>query len=111
MNQEIKQLWVAALRSGEYEQARGRLRDGDTFCCLGVLCDLHHKAGLGYWYGEYYADENEALPGAVVDWAGVPDFNPSIKDIPLAVYNDGNSTDDIRPHSFQEIADLIEQHL
>lgn len=28
--------WVAALRSGDYQQATGALRVGDTYCCLGV---------------------------------------------------------------------------
>ncbi len=36
--------WFAALRSGVYAQGRGQLckgtREGDVFCCLGVLCDL-----------------------------------------------------------------------
>jgi hypothetical protein len=35
----LKEL-VAALRSGEYTQARGRLRTKDQYCCLGVACDL-----------------------------------------------------------------------
>lgn len=32
--------WIAALRSGEYEQTRGALNDENGFCCLGVACDL-----------------------------------------------------------------------
>lgn len=49
--------WIAALRSGEYHQAPGRLRaleipdastgspgaPRDAFCCLGVACDLYAK--------------------------------------------------------------------
>ena len=41
MKQKIKALWVAALRSGDYEQGIGQLRNENKFCCLGVLCDLH----------------------------------------------------------------------
>jgi hypothetical protein len=37
---------VAALRSGEYEQANDRLADGETRCCLGVACEL---LPFGYW--------------------------------------------------------------
>lgn len=44
LNPEIKKKWVKALRSGKYNQCDGQLRQGDTFCCLGVLCDLHRKA-------------------------------------------------------------------
>lgn len=46
MRSSIKSKWVGALRSGQYEQAQGRLgifnREGgkDMYCCLGVLCDV-----------------------------------------------------------------------
>lgn len=49
MKQELKTRWIAALRGGEYQQGKGRLRReesmGDSFCCLGVLCDLVSKDG------------------------------------------------------------------
>jgi len=32
--------WQAALTGGRYVQGRGQLRKGDTFCCLGVWCDI-----------------------------------------------------------------------
>lgn len=44
--------WVRALRSGEYEQTRGRLRDATGFCCYGVACDLIDPdgwEGAGNW--------------------------------------------------------------
>ncbi len=37
---------IAALRSGDYAQTRGTLRRADTYCCLGVACDL---SGQGEW--------------------------------------------------------------
>lgn len=41
MKADIKQRWVAALRSGIYKQGKSALCKSDgTFCCLGVLCDL-----------------------------------------------------------------------
>jgi hypothetical protein len=48
MNQEYKNEWVKALRSGEYEQGTGKLCSIDengknSFCCLGVLYDLAVK--------------------------------------------------------------------
>lgn len=36
MDAKLKADWVAALRSGEYEQARLRLRDGQKLCCIAV---------------------------------------------------------------------------
>jgi len=32
--------WVAALRSGKYEQGAGALNADGRFCCLGVACDI-----------------------------------------------------------------------
>lgn len=43
MNPEIKALWLAALRSGEYKQGRGALSSDGEYCCLGVLCDIMVK--------------------------------------------------------------------
>lgn len=45
MNQQMKARWIAALRSGEYRQARRYLKKGGGFCCLGVLCDLVDPGG------------------------------------------------------------------
>jgi len=38
--EEIKTKWIAALRSGDYTQARHELNSGDGFCCLGVLAEV-----------------------------------------------------------------------
>lgn len=42
MDKAIKARWVAALRSGKYKQGAGVLHnvDKNTFCCLGVLCEI-----------------------------------------------------------------------
>lgn len=32
--------WIAALRSGKYNQTQQRLQDNEGYCCLGVACDL-----------------------------------------------------------------------
>lgn len=48
MNAEIKTKWLEALRSGKYKQAQGVLRTADnTFCCLGVLCDIMYPDNWG----------------------------------------------------------------
>lgn len=55
MDPRIKQMWIAALRSGDYKQAKRRLRiehsDGSaSYCCLGVLCELYRQeTGEGEW--------------------------------------------------------------
>jgi hypothetical protein len=41
MKESIRTKWLAALRSGEYEQNREcLLRINNKFCCLGVLCEV-----------------------------------------------------------------------
>jgi hypothetical protein len=59
MNEQFKDLnvlqmtrWINALRSGDYNQCQNVLKDGDSFCCLGVLTDLLIKDGSikGSWY-------------------------------------------------------------
>ena len=40
MDRKYKAEWLKALRSGEYQQARGKLYDGTGYCCLGVLCKV-----------------------------------------------------------------------
>jgi hypothetical protein len=44
---EYRRRWVEALRSGKYRQGVGSLRIRDTFCCLGVACDVF-KDELGF---------------------------------------------------------------
>ena len=39
MNEKAK-AWLAALRSGNYEQTMNLLHDSRGFCCLGVACDV-----------------------------------------------------------------------
>lgn len=47
----LEQKLADLLESGIYMQAQGQLKDGDKFCCLGVLCDI---SGLGEWEDEVF---------------------------------------------------------
>lgn len=110
MNKEIKKLWVDALKSGEYEQTVGILKDEDGYCCLGVLCDIHSKVtGSGYWDELVYVVNGSrvihTLPFEVAGWAELPGSNPDIpgtEDDTLASLNDNGS-------SFGDIATIIEE--
>lgn len=116
---------VNALRSGEYQQTRSVLRRGDSYCCLGVACDISGKgrwvecldmSNLGYdtpgqragWdrqvSGPYYA-ETSFLPHEVTDWLGWKNRNPVVTSDgrTLASLNDAG-------YSFAQIADLIENN-
>lgn len=58
MDTKLKEEWVAALRSGKYQQGTEVLRDEfKEFCCLGVLCEIDPEVtwsenDAGYKYKE-----------------------------------------------------------
>ena len=60
---ELRQLWVNALRSGEFKQGKAVLRSTDNeYCCLGVLCEVAARQGLmpaGIQLGECYSYSGE----------------------------------------------------
>ena len=113
MNADIKAQWVAALRSGDYKQTHGTLREGDAFCCLGVLCNLHAQAHPEFAAmqdsASVYMGAGAVLPEAVTRWAGLSDQRGNFvtigrNDGRLAAHNDVGRT-------FAEIADAIEGQL
>lgn len=113
MDKRIKALWIESLRGGEYGQGIGRLRSrvSNNFCCLGVLCDLASKEGVGEWrscednvFAMNFLTEGEGvesafLPSAVRTWAGMSVGTSDLMDM-----NDSGVT-------FEEIADYIEESL
>jgi len=106
MNKQVKKKWLKALRSGEYEQAQGQLKEKDKFCCLGVLCDLHAKETAHIWKLEKYLENDIHLPIEVVSWAELSSNSPK--------YNKNSShlTDaNDRGYSFKQIANIIENQL
>src|SRR5262249_13225214 len=116
MNPEIRERWVAALRSGKWRQGREALQDArGRLCCLGVLCEIAVEDGvipapeeseLGTWL---YGEDFEHLRPSVRDWAGLSSEDPVAPGNPwaLAILNDVGDGDDV-PWSFARIADLIE---
>jgi hypothetical protein len=116
MKKEIAEQWVAALRSGKYQQGRGALHDGDTFCCLGVLCDLFpgrqwSRTADDTRHACYAGPGTEiaVLPKDVQLWAGLSAENPSATDYDtIAELNDGEGFSG-GPWSFRRIANLIEE--
>lgn len=100
MNPDIKALWLEALRSGLYRQGRGRLRRSrnNTFCCLGVLCDVIAPKD---WKNEKHQGFTN-LPSVQI---GIQAGLAGIEIRKLARLNDSDRVD------FPEIADWIEQNL
>jgi hypothetical protein len=106
MNPKVKARWLRALRSGKFKQCRGVLRQGDTFCCLGVLMELAKRSKVI----QDYIHTHGTLSSEVVVWAGLKNRDPLISPSGSATkYNDGIG--DELPRSFEEIADLIEKNL
>lgn len=115
MNQEVKGLWLGALRDGKRKQGYQKLKSpGDSFCCLGVLCDLYLETH-GIAWGSRLLDGHTVvgigwvLPLPVMRWAGLSFVDPYVvvdgKTVTLSYVND---TMDL---SFNRIADLIEAQL
>lgn len=123
MNQEVKKLWVEALKSGNYKQGRGGLHpDQETYCCLGVLCDLFQtQTKQGKWLYEPDIEERyfEAgvvrdpsyLPSIVINWACLENNDPMvIIDERTSVSRNLSALND-SGYSFISIAELIEKCL
>lgn len=108
MNERVKKMWIKALRSGKYKQAKGCLRDDDRFCCLGVLCDIFGRSRRIKWDGDRFDGERFALPASVREWAGLPLSNPIIR--PNTFHESAGGVND-HGGKFPKIADLIEKNL
>jgi hypothetical protein len=133
MKKDIAKLWAKALRSGKYKQGKFTLRNHDnSFCCLGVLCDLYNKEqkkkkkktldvvkiddkveGKCYKYGP----ATSYLPVVVKKWAGMKTTKGEFvcnKDCifswyTLAGINDGDYSN--FKNSFKHIAKIIDDNV
>jgi hypothetical protein len=120
MNEQVKQQWIEALRSGEYSQTQEELRNLDGYCCLGVLCDIYSKSkGVNFWKGAcgcYFflslPDQYEysTLPKNVSEWAGLGGV-----DNPIVEYGEEkvaiSDLNDKEQLTFNQIAAIIEEQL
>ena len=136
MNPTVKEKWLAALRSGKYEQGEVALKCNNKFCCLGVLADIYAQENNLEWTkgmtssreGNDYQmlDCGYYLPHEIVEWAELPGEDPSVTvaDELLAgteaeCDNNGTGTsytsltilNDCAKLSFDKIAQVIEEKL
>lgn len=139
MNKDVADRWVAALRSGNYQQGRGALasRERDTskgelefgpdkYCCLGVLCEIALQERVPI-------ETVESSPGNVIgprsdQWMRSRSYDVATDFLPPSVQswagmetNDGTPTNDVGEpslsdlndddhYSFSQIADFIEEN-
>lgn len=104
-----RELWVAALRSGEFKQGKAALRTAEGYCCLGVGCEIYRRyhssrvTWVGFSPQKWRFDaESSWLPLTVRDWFGLATSAGQIK-----YYDDLSAMND-RGASFTEIANVIE---
>lgn len=118
MDKELKDKWVAALRSGEYKQGRRKLFYGIGYCCLGVLqmvadgkVEMEEKANIACPLpSKSWLDSHKVVFAQVTDEGNTitwfchsPTLLPSSNFPKNAdALNDSGAT-------FSEIADLIEE--
>ena len=134
---ENVKLWLAALRSGEYDQQQAVLKNGFGYCCLGVACDVYRKqTGKGNWIdttdsrggftfdtGDVYNNVEIIDSPAIREHFGFDDvsgFNIPPFFLPSENGDEGTGTtlpirltevNDELELTFPQIADLIEKYI
>lgn len=113
MNEKPKQLWINALKSGQYKQYCGAMIDEDleeleglkcekkSMCVMGVLAHVALEAAnlkltLANW--KKFSDNNEYPTDRTVKWAGL-----SWDEVEKLI-----DTNDARKMTFKEFANHIE---
>lgn len=132
MRKDVMELWVKALRSGDYSQTKECLHDSNGMCCLGVLCDIYAQGREGWaeWdlmdeseimnadgEMEEYAqwsmfDNHETLPCEVREWANMkhPDGSFETEGCDGTWYTESLAVLNDKGKSFTYLADLIESN-
>lgn len=128
-DRNLHAIWVAALRSGKYEQGNGLLHyessdagPNGAYCCLGVLCDL--LSPEGWETGESRRDTEQVFQWRDPVGGEDPDpaYPPSSEgDVPVQTciriglsHQDMNALirmNDKDERTFAQIADYIETNL
>lgn len=103
--------WIAALRSGKYEQGHGVLKSGDKFCCLGVACELAKTFPAPNNEGQSWI--TSFLPIEVLEMLGGTYDSKNEAQV-FAIGKGQITTDELaqlnddRGFSFSDIADILE---
>lgn len=109
LTKEVKDKWVAALRSGDYRQGKHRLKQIDgSYCCLGVLqivTDGKVENIPGYDVSRYMPSDSYKLRVFGDADAELAVLFGLMGEVSLSELNDD------RHLSFDKIADLIEEQV
>lgn len=97
---QFKTKWLKALRSGEFKQGDGSLRNNlNQYCCLGVgakICGATSITGKGYIEKDREIRGISKIPSLIIGDGEIPSK--------LAYMNDNGK-------SFKQIADWIDKNL
>ena len=108
---QARKEWAKDLRSGEYQQITGQLREGDNGrCCLGVACDTYKRlTGKGEWDEDIFVAEKDSYCSAELPDIVMTFFGFSKSDPELDYGQQATTLNDQQGKTFAEIADLIEK--
>lgn len=119
MDENLKNEWIIALRSGEFKQGRASLfnPNNNSYCCLGVLCkilgatmyheDCLDKSVLLKSTGEVLSGGGALLTQSFQRRIGLTDDVCS----KLTYKNDFMDSNNIHRYSFDDIANYIEENV
>lgn len=130
MDPNVKADWLTALRSGDYKQTQGCLRDDTGYCCLGVLTDLWVKGSSVEWHPKPFGTafsiatpgwgaESSVTPRGVMSWSDLTNSTGSTL-LGTHTHRDGVSQEEFyvtlsdlndNGFTFEQIADVIEYAL
>lgn len=127
---EVKELWTAALDSGEFKQGTGRLRSDilevASYCCYGVLCEVYRRTtGEGKWIktssgAMSFKPNDDAMamiglpPPLVLDWAftgGDTEFATDVNVVINSCRDRLHMHNDKNEKTFTEISAAIKEQL
>jgi hypothetical protein len=115
LSKEFKETWIAALKSGKYQQTDAVLYEGvdeetkkPKMCCLGVACDL-----VGMDRNNLY---NQGLPKGVIEDKNIENLPTCLREITVEDYESAKGLGKLayfndNGKSFKWIASYIERYL
>lgn len=122
MNKRVKDMWLKALRSGEFKQVNGYLEKDGCYCALGVLsvlslvegyCTYNVENGIGS-----FDQRKFSLSYNVMKWAGIAQEDNRFLDedeheVIIKMKDDITSISELNDSgkSFKQIALIIERYL
>lgn len=117
MKRSIARKWAKALESGDYKQGRTQLRQGNSFCCIGVLCNLHAgehpEIAATQKRKSEYLGVGDYAPNEVLKWSGMATpygLVGAYVDTVFGRYNSLAQLNDNGFLTFPEIAKVIRKH-